>query len=491
MLRCMAPAPRSGHPIPLACAGAAASPASAPGAPARVNDVHARLNPTDVLRVERPTSPAAVARLVRAAAARGESLSIAGGRHAMGGQAFATGGVLLDTDRLDRVVGLDAERGTVEVEAGIRWPALVAWLLAAQGERSGAWGIRQKQTGADSLSLGGALAANVHGRGLRSRPFVADVEDFELVAPDGARLRCSRGRRAGLFRRAIGGYGLFGVVTALTLRLERRRKLVRRARLEQAERAVPELERAAGAGAEFGDCQLSVDHESADFLRLGVLSTYHPAPDGTPIPAGQRSLGERDWLRLIRLAHADKARAFEEYAEHYLATDGQVYWSDLHQLGTYVEGYHAELDRTGCAGSEMITELYVPRRRLARFLELARAELRARGANVVYTTVRLIERDRETALPWARQRWVCLVLNLHTAHAPASLARTRETFRALIDCALELGGTYYLTYHRWARRDQVERGHPGLRALLASKRAWDPSERFTSDWYRHHRDLLG
>ena len=91
-----------------------------------VNDVHSRLNPTRVLRIERPASPAALARLVRRAAARGEALSISGGRHAMGGQAFSAGGVLVDTSGLDRVLGLDRERGTVDVEAGITWPALVA-----------------------------------------------------------------------------------------------------------------------------------------------------------------------------------------------------------------------------------------------------------------------------------------------------------------------------------------------------------------------------
>ena len=139
----------------------------------------------------------------------------------------------------------------------------------------------------------------------------------------------------------------------------------------------------------------------------------------------------------------------------------------------------------------MITELCVPRSRVAPFLEALRLELRARRADVIYSTLRLIEAERETALPWARERWACLVLNLHTAHDLGALSRAAATFRALIDCALEQGGTYYLTYHRWARRDQVERGHPRLRALLGEKLAWDPLERFTSDWYRHHRRLLG
>jgi FAD/FMN-containing dehydrogenase len=456
-----------------------------------VNDVHSRLNPTPVLRIERPASRAALARLVRRAAARGESLSTSGGRHAMGGQAFATDAALIDTSALDRVLALDRERGTVEVEAGITWPALVAALGAIQGRGAGTWGIRQKQTGADRLSLGGALAANIHGRGLRSPPFVADVESFELIGPDGEPLCCSRAQNTWHFRRAVGGYGLFGPVSRLTLRLAPRRQLVRRVALAEAEHAVAALEAAAVAGAEFGDCQLAIDERSGDFLRTCVLSTYHPVPRAQALHEPRQALTEQGWRRLIDLAHRDKARAFRDYAAHYLGTSGQIYWSDEHQLGTHVDGYHAALDRTArTAGSEMITELYVPRQRVPPFLEALRAELRARRAEVIYSTLRLIEAEHETILAWARERWACLVLNLHTRHDRQALARTADTFRALIDHALEQGGTYYLTYHRWARRAQAERGHPNMRSFLEEKLAWDPGERFTSDWYRHHRALL-
>ncbi len=49
-----------------------------------------------------------------------------------------------------------------------------------QKGRARQWGIVQKQTGADRLTLGGALGANIHGRGLKLRPFIGDVEAFSL-----------------------------------------------------------------------------------------------------------------------------------------------------------------------------------------------------------------------------------------------------------------------------------------------------------------------
>ena len=98
----------------------------------------------------------------------------------MGAQQFAEGSLMLDMTRFTRVLSLDRAKGIVDVEAGIMWPALVEYLLKAQEGRPRQWGIAQKQTGADRLTIGGALSANVHGRGLKMKPFIGDVESFVL-----------------------------------------------------------------------------------------------------------------------------------------------------------------------------------------------------------------------------------------------------------------------------------------------------------------------
>ncbi|HYU32490.1 MAG TPA: hypothetical protein VEW48_10025, partial [Thermoanaerobaculia bacterium] len=193
------------------------------------------------------------------------------------------------------------------------------------------------------------------------------------------------------------------------------------------------------------------------------------------------------------LAHADKARAFERYAGHYLASDGQIYWSDTHQLSPYFDGYHADLDaRRGSPGraSEIITEIYVPRQRLADFLDAAAEDFLRHDVEVIYGTVRLIERDPDSFLAWAREPWACTVLNLCTSHTPEGQERSAEAFRRLIDLAIERGGSYFLTYHKYARRDQIEACHPRFAEFLRRKSEIDPEERFQSDWYRHHRSLF-
>jgi len=470
------------------------APASRRAGPVVVNDVHSKLNATSVRAVAQPTRHETLPALVRRAREEGTAISIAGGQHAMGGQQFGEGTLLIDTRAMNRILAFDAERGLVTVEAGTQWPGLIDHLVRAQVGRARSWGIMQKQTGADRLSIGGAIAANVHGRGLRFPPFVSDLEAFTLVDASGEMRRCSRSENEELFTLVVGGYGLLGIVTTATLRLAPRRKIERVVEVIDVDGVMPAFERRIADGYLYGDCQYATDADSGELLRRGVFSCYRPVDDATAVREGQKELAAGDWDRLLYLSHADKRRAFEAYAGYYLTTSGQIYWSDTHQLSAYVDDYHVALDRRlGAAGAatEMITEIYVPRAALGRFLEEARREVRAERMELIYGTIRLIERDRESVLAWAREPWACTIFNLHVVHTPEGLARGAEHFRRLIDLAIAHGGSYFLTYHRWATRRQVERCHPRLVEFLRAKRHHDPEERFQSEWYRHYRTMFG
>ena len=245
-----------------------------------VNDIHSQLNAADVTEVVVPASVDEARRLVIWARDRGGSLSIAGGRHAMGGQQFLSGGTLLDTRELRRIIALDPERGIVTVEAGILWSDLVSGLRAMQPpEADRRWSIVQKQTGADRLSIGGALAANGHGRGLTYRPIVQDVDAFEMITADGELIRCDRENNAELFRLAIGGYGLFGVITTVDLRLMPAHHLRRVVEVTTVDEVPAVFADRICGGFTYGDFQYRTDELSSGFLKDGVLSCYLPVAE--------------------------------------------------------------------------------------------------------------------------------------------------------------------------------------------------------------------
>ena len=456
-----------------------------------VNDVHSQLNHTRVRDLLRPRTSDELAEIVHSASRKGLPISVSGCRHSMGGQQFATDSICIDTRSLDRVISFDQERGLIEAEAGIQWSKLIRTYLHAQADKAKQWGIAQKQTGADTFTLGGSLSSNVHGRGLAMKPLISNIESFTLINADGKSIRCSRDENKELFRLAIGGYGLCGLIGSVTLRLVPRQKLRRVVEIIRGGDLPKRFEERIAQKLLYGDFQFSVDEKSPDFLQRGVFSCYQPIDEHEPIVA-RKELRDDDWLELLRLAYTDREKAFTRYSDYYLSTNGQTYWSDTNQLSAYLPNYARKI-REQIGGEEsslIITEIYVPRSDLPNFLAQVAELLRSNHTIAIYGTVRLIEEDDESFLAWARKPYACIIFNLLSLHTPAGIEASARSFRGLIDLAIARGGSYYLTYHKFAKPEQVIACHPQFKQFLDLKRKYDPTERFQSDWYRHYRKLF-
>jgi FAD/FMN-containing dehydrogenase len=463
-----------------------------------LNDVHSQLNPTTVAQVLRPTTLEALCEIVEQAQREHACLSVAGARHAMGGQQFATEQWHLDMTGLNRVLHTDAQQGLLQMQAGANWHHIIAASHQMPTPEGGTWAIRQKQTGVDEVTLGGSISANAHGRGLLMQPLGADIQDLTLVDAQGQVQLCSRSHNAELFSLVIGGYGLFGVIYAATLRLVPRQRVRRAVDILDLADAMNAVYRRVNEGCLYGDFQFVIDSQDDSFLHRGVFACYKPTAEPVTESASSADLQPEAWLQLLKLAHEDKAKAFKLYAQHYLSTHGQCYWADTMQLSTYIPSYADFLERSelpqktsGPRQTLVIGEHYVPREQIAAFMEQAADVLKAQSVEVIYGTIRAILKDDVSFLPWAKDDYACVIFNLRTTHTALGQAQTAQAFRGLMDAALALGGSYFLTYHRYATREQVLKAYPQFETFLERKRFFDPQTLFTSDWYQHHVALLG
>jgi FAD/FMN-containing dehydrogenase len=457
-----------------------------------VNDVHAQLSSSRVFKIVDPGTLDGVRAAYKLARNEKRAVCIAGSRHSMGGQPFAAEAVMIDARKLNRVLNFDAERGQLEIEAGAQWPQIYDYLQNAQRGREQAWTFLQKQADADRMTLGGSLSANIHGRGLRLAPFVADIESFRLLDARGELLTCSRERNTELFHLAIGGYGLFGFIYAVTLRLTPRRKLERVVELRSIEGLRQAFADRILDGFTYGDFRFSIDERSPDYLQRGVFACYRPLPDEVPPPAPRREFSAAEWNELQLLAHTDKAQAFRRLTALERATDGQTYWSDEQQMSAYVDNYHRDIDRRlslEYRSTDAITELYCDREGLEGFMEDVRQYARSAGLNIVAASLRVTEPDTESFLAWARKAYACVSLSVHTEHTSAGFIRSGDQFRRLLNLAIKHGGSYHPAYHRHALRNQVDACFPQFRDFLRLKRKYDKDELFQSDWYRHYKRM--
>ena len=232
-------------------------------------------------------------------------------------------------------------------------------------------------------------------------------------------------------------------------------------------------------------------------MQTGVISAYQPVPLETPIPPDNKQLSRDDWYHLLHLAHTDKSAAFDFYSKYYLTTNEQIYWSDLQQMSEYLDDYVdylAQAEPNLAKGSLMISEVYVPRDKIEQFIHCIVQDNQQnpldQNMDLVYGTIRLIEKDDETFLAWAKQAYACIIVNLRVEWSKAGIKKAKQDFQRLIDRALELDGSYFLTYHRWARKDQVLSAYPQFIEFLGLKREYDPQERFQSEWYRYYQKLF-
>lgn len=160
-------------------------------------------------RVARPETQAELDALVGQAA----SLIPRGAGRSYGDAALSRDGLTVVTTRLDRLLAFDDETGVLRAEAGVRLADLLdvfvprGWFLPVT-------------PGTKAITLGGAVAFDVHGKNHHcDGGFSNFVRSLRLLTASGDGVRCSRDTRPDLFWATLGGAGLTGVVTDVTLQL--------------------------------------------------------------------------------------------------------------------------------------------------------------------------------------------------------------------------------------------------------------------------------
>lgn len=123
------------------------------------------------------------------------------------------GGLQLDFHRQNRILGFDPDHGVVRAAAG----ASLAQVLQRVVKHG--WFL-PVTPGTKFVTLGGALAANVHGKNHHRVGAIQNyVERFTIMTELGE-LSAAPRQNADLFESTIGGFGMTGLIQDITLRLK-------------------------------------------------------------------------------------------------------------------------------------------------------------------------------------------------------------------------------------------------------------------------------
>src|SRR5271165_5888458 len=171
-----------------------------------------RLAPTTA-QVCEPASQGQVAALLRAAPARG--VIARGLGRSYNNAAQNDRGTVITTTGLNRISDLDRDSGLVTCEAGVSLEQLMIAGLAA------GWFV-PVSPGTRQVTIGGAIAADVHGKNHhQAGSFARHVHWFDLLLPDGSERRVTPAADPQLFWATAGGMGLTGIVVRARIQLTR------------------------------------------------------------------------------------------------------------------------------------------------------------------------------------------------------------------------------------------------------------------------------
>ena len=433
-----------------------------------VLDDASQLSPTPVAsHITIREDPHAAVERIRAAltAARsaGQPFIASTARHSMGGQSLARDGTVVTLDQ--QWLQADRARKAYRVAAGTRWSTVIARL----DEIGFSPAVMQSN---NDFGVASTFSVNAHGWPVPFTGCGGTVREITMVLADGMSVRCSRTENVDLFRHAMGGYGLFGVITELELDMVPNALLTPSfeevggqeigelfARRLSADRTIQMA---------YGRMDVAIDR----FFERALLITYRPTPDQGRLPraAGSGFISHASRHLFRSQVESDRAKRFRWWTEAEL---GPMF-ADEATRNSLMNEPVVTLDDRDPFRTDILHEYFVPPARFGAFVAACRDVIPASFQQLLNLTLRYVDADRDSVLAYAPEPRIAAVMLFSqekTVRGEADMARMTH---ALIERVLDLGGTYYLPYRPHASLDQLTRAYPRATAFVAKKRVVDP-----------------
>lgn len=422
---------------------------------------------------------AAIRDELREARAAGRPVNVSAARHSMGGQAIPRDGHAITFD--NGLIEADSAAGVFRTHAGARWSQVIGALDPL------GFSPKVMQSNND-FGVAATFCVNAHGWPVPLGPMGATVRGFDMVAPDGSLVTCSRSENADLFNQTMGGYGLTGAIVAMDVEMEKN------ARLEPTFTEMPAEDFGTAFSAALADPAVTMAYgrlnvSRAEFFDQALLITYRATEDQTDLPAAS---GSGMMSKIAR--HIYRAQLGNEPVKRlrwWTETDlGPAVGGGATTRNSLINEPVVTLDDRDDTRTDILHEYFVSPDRFPEFLTLCREVIPASYQEFLNVTLRFVNTDAESWLSYATVPRIAAVMSFSqemTARAEADMARmTRE----LVDGIIAIGGSYYLPYRPHPTVAQLERAYPRAAAFAAAKRKLDPDLIFRNNLWDSYLEQL-
>jgi FAD/FMN-containing dehydrogenase len=452
-----------------------------------INDA-SHLNKTSVYGIVKVTSVDDITKALQFARDHNLKVTAAGQRHSMGGQSFVQDGVVLDMRGFNQL-RLDKEHKILNVQTGATWKQ-VQIFLDAQG-----LSVKAMQS-INIFTVGGTLSVNAHGVAHNPGPIASTVRRFHIMLANGEIRTASATENPELFRSALGGYGLMGVILDVDLDVVDNEMYVWKTNYMDYKDFATYYQKNVEGNAEIGLAYGRLSMSPSTYLAETALHTYERIPESVPVqplkPPGFVWL-DRFVINFSKTGgFGRRVRwALEKYGEprlHTCLTRNQAMSREEGCLVSRNQEMYDSMDylENRLRDTDILQEYFIPQQRMPEFVDGLHRVVVANGANLINVTIRIVHKDTITALPYAREDMFAYVLYFNQKFNDQESQILQKTSTELIDLSLALNGTYYLPYQLFYSPVQLRKAYPDFDRFVAAKKLYDPSELFTNKFYEKY-----
>ena len=329
------------------------------------------------------------------------------------------------------------------------------------------------------------MSVNAHGWDMRHGPVAASVQWFRILLADGSIRRCSREQNPELFHLVLGGYGLFGVILDVGLRVTENSAYV--AAVSEVDfsqlPAYFESQIHSSAEVELGEADLSISPES--LLREAVTLAYKKQGGNA-----RRTDSLQDEQHTFRDGYFfDLSRQYSWGKRLRWVLQKRLEYPTLDVVRTRNNIFRSPLERIrhySPKDTDVLQEYFIPPEKFPSFINGLRTIVEKRQVNLLDATVRYIEPNHDAFLNYSPRQALAVVLYMNVKASDSGLADSSRMTREIIDLALRYEGTFYLPYVLDYDKSQLLRSYPMISEFFAAKRRYDPVEVFSNEFYSRY-----
>lgn len=443
-----------------------------------INDFSS-LNETCIHGIKKPKNSTELADILAFAHDKNLKVALSGVRHSQGGHSFYENALVVSLENMNKVVSLKGHLLTVQ--AGITWKEVQAYV----NPRNLAVKIMQF---ANVFTVGGSLSVNANGIDPHCGPLIESVHSLKIMCADGTIVTASRTENEELFRLAIGGYGLFGVIIEVTLEVVENilyKKEVERLSIDEYIASIKRLTCDTSIGFHFGQITLTAWGKTAFsgiksimYRKIDVSSFSDSKIKRLKELTKERFIGlKRIMLSFVR--RSSLLRAFQRDID--MVPNGALI-SRNNIMSPHVSHLHHYSSRE----TDLLQEYFIPVDNLKPFLAYLEFLMRAVHINLINVHVRYVPQNTENVLSYVRKNSMGVVIFFSQKRTEEEAKKTELWTRLLIDKAHKLEGTYYLPTQLHATKDQLKKMYPAIDACFKAKKQYDPQELFINSFYKKY-----